>query len=176
MCNYALYHFKFHVVVSQEVCIMQTFCFYVFTFVIDSHLTFKKCCNVIWCQQVVVFVVHVAMQLSIDCPVTYLGMHVMLLSTIACNQIWSMAFLMTCTDLMLHISTRKAIPLAQGNQEEILGVLQQLTNQSWTVLTTTIAFIIAVAINVKYPVINLLSILPIDAHVIRTRRRSLLLR
>jgi hypothetical protein len=75
------------------------------------------------------------MQLSIDCPVTYLGMHIMLLYTIACNQIWSMAFLMTCTDLMLHISTRKAIPLAQGNQEEILGVLQQLTNQSWTVLS-----------------------------------------
>jgi hypothetical protein len=123
-----------------------------------------------------VFVVHVAMQLSIDCPVTYLGMHVMLLSTIACNQIWSMAFLMTCTDLMLQISTRKAIPLAQGNQEEILGVLQQLTNQSWTVLTTTIAFIIAIAINVKYPVIILLSILPIVANVICTRRRSLLLR
>jgi hypothetical protein len=124
-----------------------------------------------------VFVVHVAMQRSIDCPVTYLGMHVMPLSTIACcNQIWSMAFLMTCTDLMLHISTRKAIPLAQGNQEEILGVLQQLTNQSWTVLTTTIAFIIAIAINVKYPVIILLSILPIVANVICTRRRSLLLR
>ncbi len=34
MCNYALYHFKFHVIVSQEVCIMQTFRFYVFTFVI----------------------------------------------------------------------------------------------------------------------------------------------
>ncbi len=37
---------------------------------------------------------------------------------------------MTCTDLMLHISTRKVIPLlAQENQEEILGVLQPLTNQ-----------------------------------------------
>jgi hypothetical protein len=77
---------------------------------------------------------------------------------------------------MLHISMRKAIPLAQVNQEEILGVLQQLTNQSWTVLTTTIAFIIAIAINVKYPVIILLSILPIVANVNRTRRRSLLLR
>ena len=100
----------------------------------------------------------------------------MLLSTIACNQIWSMAFLMTCTDLMLHISMRKAILLVQGNQEEILGVFQQLTNQSWTVLTTTIAFIIAIAINVKYPVIILLSILPIVANVICTRQRSLLLR
>jgi hypothetical protein len=116
------------------------------------------------------------MQLSI-CPVTYLGMHVMPLSTIACHQIWSMAFLMTCKDLMLHISTRKAIPLAQGNQEETLGVHQQFTNQSWTVLTTTIvAFVIAIAINVKYPVITLLSILPIVANVIRIRRRSLLLR
>jgi hypothetical protein len=124
-----------------------------------------------------VFVVHVALQLSIDCPVTYLGMHVMLRSTIACcNQMWSMAFLMTCTDLMLQISTRKAIPLAQGNQEEILGVLQQLTNQSWTVLTTTFAFIIAIAIYVKYPVIILLSILPIVANVICTRQRLLLLR
>jgi hypothetical protein len=93
--------------------------------------------------------------------VAYLGMHVMpLLSTIACHQIWSMAFLMTCTDLMLHISMRKVIALAQGNHEVILGVLQQLTNQSWTVLTTTIAFIIA--------------ILPIVANVIRARRLSLL--
>ncbi len=78
--------------------------------------------------------------------------------------------------LMLHISTRKAILLAQGNQEEILGVHQQLTKQSWTVLTTTIAFIIAITINVKYPVIILLSILPIVANVICTRQRSLLLR
>jgi hypothetical protein len=77
---------------------------------------------------------------------------------------------------MLQISTRKAIPLAQGNQEEILGVLQQLTNQSWTVLTTTFAFIIAIAIYVKYPVIILLSILPIVANVICTRQRLLLLR
>jgi hypothetical protein len=76
-----------------------------------------------------VFVVHVAMQLSIDCPDTYLGKHVVPLSKIACHQIWSMEFLMTCTDLMLHISTRKVIPLAQENQEEILGVHQQLTNQ-----------------------------------------------
>ncbi len=75
---------------------------------------------------------HVAIQLSIDCPVTYLGMHVVPLSTVACNQIWSMEFLMTCTDLMLHISMRKVIPLAQENHEEILGVLQQLTNQLMT--------------------------------------------
>jgi len=80
-----------------------------------------------------VFVVHVAMQFSIDCPVTYLGMHVVPLSTIACHQIWSAAFLMTCTDLMLHTSTRKVIPLAQNNQEEILGVLQLLTNQLMTI-------------------------------------------
>jgi hypothetical protein len=80
-----------------------------------------------------VFVVRVAMQRTIDCPVTYLGMHVVLLSTIACHQTWSMEFLMTCTDLMFHISTRKVIPLAQDNQQEVLGVLHQLTNQLMTI-------------------------------------------
>ena len=34
MCNHATYHFKFHVIISQEVWIMQTFGFYVFTLVI----------------------------------------------------------------------------------------------------------------------------------------------
>ncbi len=76
---------------------------------------------------------HVTMQLSIDCPVTYLGIHIVPLSTIACHQIWSMEFLMTSTDLMFHISTRMVIPLAQNNQEEILGVLQLLTNQLMTI-------------------------------------------
>jgi hypothetical protein len=60
---------------------------------------------------------------------------------------------------------------------------QLLQRQAWTVITTTIAFIIAIAINIKYPVIILLSILPIVANVIlaivtnaiRTRRRSHLL-
>ena len=33
-----------------------------------------------------------------------------------------------------HISTRKVMPLAQENQEEILGVLQQLTNQLMTIM------------------------------------------
>jgi hypothetical protein len=79
-----------------------------------------------------VFVVHVLMQLSIDCPVTFLGMHVVPLSTMGYHQIWSVAFLMTCAYLMLHTSTRKVIPLAQGNQEEILGALQQVTNQLMT--------------------------------------------
>ena len=83
---------------------------------------------------VVVFIVHVAMQRSINCPVTYLGMHVVLLSTIACHQIWSLEFLITCTDLMLHISIRKVTPLAQENQDKILGVLQRLTNQLTTVM------------------------------------------
>jgi hypothetical protein len=80
-----------------------------------------------------VFVVHVAMQLSINCPVTYLGMYVVPLSTIACHQIWSMEFLMTCPDLMLDISTRNVILLAQENQEEILGVHEQLTNKLMTI-------------------------------------------
>jgi hypothetical protein len=44
-----------------------------------------------------------------------------------------MEFLMTSTDLMFHISTRMVIPLAQNNQEEILGVLQLLTNQLMTI-------------------------------------------
>ena len=78
------------------------------------------------------FVVNVAMQLSIDCPVTHLGMHVVPLSTIACHWIWAIEFLMTCTDLMLHNSMRKVIPLVHEDQEEILGVLQHLTNQLMT--------------------------------------------
>ncbi len=40
---------------------------------------------------------------------------------------------MTCPDLMLDISTRNVILLAQENQEEILGVHEQLTNKLMTI-------------------------------------------
>ena len=46
--------------------------------------------------------------------------------------------------------------------------MRRLTGQAWTVITTTIAFIIAIAIDVKYPIIILLSILPILDNIILT--------
>jgi hypothetical protein len=104
------------------------------------------------------------------------------------------ALLEVSSILRRHRHRQQSHSLSLRRQEFALRSIRQ----AWTVIATNIAFIIAIAINVKqhviipiaiainikYPVIILLSILPIMASVILaivtnaicTRQRSLLLR
>jgi hypothetical protein len=88
--------------------------------------------------------VHVAMQLSINCPVTYLGMHVVPLSTIACHRIWSSNGVLDEVHRPDEVSPSILRRHSHRQQSHSLSLRQKefalwLIWQAWTVITTTIA-------------------------------------